>query len=198
MKRKGFAGSRSDSEALDESRRMVMDLRRMISPAIWRALSAAMILLVVSAGARAQNLPPPGSYQPIPNFTGVGAGLEFREAINNRFSGAQQIAPATVTPSFSSLPPEQDGVILYCKDCKSATPCVSGGAGAWALGTRGQWSCAGAALEAALNANGNKVSNLASGTVNGDALAFGQTGAQLNTLSGAKLDGSEASSNVSL
>ena len=54
------------------------------------------------------------------------------------------------------------------------------------------------ALEAALNANGNKVSNLAGGTVNGDALAFGQTGAQLNTLSGSKLDGSDAITNVSL
>ena len=74
----------------------------------------------------------------------------------------------------------------------------SGGAGAWALGTRGQWACAGAALEAALNANGNKVSNLAGGTVNGDALAFGQTGAQLNTLSGSKLDGSDAITNFSL
>ena len=63
---------------------------------------------------------------------------------------------------------------------------------------RGQWACAGAALEAALNANGNKVSNLASATVNGDALAFGQSGAQLNTLSGSKLDGSDAIVNVSL
>ena len=177
---------------------MVMEVRRKISPAIWRATSAAMILLVVGAGARAQNLPPPGSYQPIPNFTGVGAGLQFREAINNRFSGAQQIAPSIVTPTFANLPPELDGMILYCKDCKSAMPCASGGAGAWALGTRGQWACAGAALEAALNANGNKVSNLASGTVNGDALAFGQTGAQLNTLSGSKLDGSDAITNVSL
>ena len=177
---------------------MVMDLRRKISPAIWHAMPAAMILLAVSAGARAQNLPPPGAYQPIPNFTGVGAGLQFREAINNRFSGAQQTAPSIVTPTFANLPSEQDGTILYCKDCKSAVPCASGGAGAWALGTRGQWSCAGAALEAALNANGNKVSNLASGTVNGDALAFGQTGAQLNTLSGSKLDGSDAITNVSL
>ena len=45
---------------------MVMELRRKISPAIRRVTFAAMILIVVSAGARAQNLPPPGSYQPIP------------------------------------------------------------------------------------------------------------------------------------
>ena len=112
--------------------------------------------------------------------------------------GHQPIAPAIVTPTFANLPPEQDGMLLYCQDCRSAAPCVSGGAGAWALGTRGQWACAGVALEAALNANGNKVSNLAGGTVNGDALAFGQTGAQLNTLSGSKLDGSDAITNVSL
>jgi len=177
---------------------MVMDLRRKISPTLRRATFTAMILLGVSGAARGQNLPPPGSYQPIPNFTGVGAGLQFREAVNNRFSGTQPIAPSIVTPSFANLPPQQDGMLLFCKDCRSATPCVSGGAGAWALGTRGQWACAGAALEAALNANGNKVSNLAGGTVNGDALAFGQTGAQLNTLSGSKLDGSDAIANVSL
>jgi hypothetical protein len=177
---------------------MVMDFRRKSSPTIRRVTIAAMILIVASAETRAQNLPPPGSYQPIPNFTGVGAGLQFREAINQRFSGTQPIAPSIVTPTFSNLPPEQDGMLLFCKDCRSATPCVSGGAGAWALGTRGQWACAGAALEAALNANSNKISNLASATVNGDALAFGQTGAKLNTLSGSKLDGSDAINNFSV
>ncbi|HZC46123.1 MAG TPA: hypothetical protein VE243_06580, partial [Candidatus Acidoferrum sp.] len=152
-------------------------MRRKISPAIRVVMFASMILLVVNAKVVAQNLPPPGAYQPIPNFTGVGAGLQFREAINNRFSGTQQIAPSIVAPTFANLPTEQDGMLLYCKDCRSATPCVSGGAGAWAVGTRGQWACAGAALEAALNANGNKVSGLGGGTVNGDALAFGQSGA---------------------
>jgi hypothetical protein len=177
---------------------MVMDFRRKISPTLRRIVMVAMILIVASTDALAQNLPPPGSYQPIPNFTGVGAGLQFREAINDRFSGVQPIAPAIVTPTFANLPAEQDGMLLYCEDCRSAAPCVSGGAGAWALGTRGQWACAGAALEAALNANGNKVSNLAAATVNGDALAFGQTGAQLNTLSGSKLDGTDAIMNVSV
>jgi hypothetical protein len=171
-----------------------MDLRQNIL----RATFAAMIMLGASAAAYAQNLPPPGSYQPIPNFTGVGAGLQFREAINNRFSGAQPIAPSVVSPTFANLPPEQDGMLLYCKDCKTATPCVSGGAGAWARGIRGEFACGVFALESNLNANGNKVSNLAGASVNGDALAFGQTGAQLNTLSGSKLDGSDAIANVSL
>ena len=167
----------------------------------WPVLRALFFVLMLVAGVGpcgAQNLPPPGAYQPIPNFTGVGAGLQFREAINDRFSGAQPIAPSITSPAFANLPPEQDGMLLFCKDCRSATPCASGGGGAWALGTRGQWACASAALEAALNANGNKVSNLASATVNGDALAFGQTGAQLNTLSGSKLDGSDAIANLSL
>ncbi|MGB8412643.1 MAG: hypothetical protein WCE23_07445 [Candidatus Binatus sp.] len=161
-------------------------------------LRTVATLLILRAVAAAQNLPPPGAYQPIPNFTGVGAGLQFREAINDRFSGAQQIAPSIASTAFANLPPEQDGMLLFCNNCRSATPCVSGGGGAWALGTRGQWACASAALEANLNANGNKVSSLAGATVNGDALAFGQTGAQLNTLSGSKLNGTDAITNVSL
>ncbi|HLX06023.1 MAG TPA: hypothetical protein VKR28_10835, partial [Candidatus Binatus sp.] len=175
-----------------------MDFRRKISPALRGTAIVALILIVASTNASAQNLPPPGSYLPIPNYTGVGAGLQFREAINARLSGSQPIAPAIVTPTFANLPAEQDGMLLYCQDCKSAVPCVNGGEGAFALGTRGQWICAGAALEAALNANGNKISNLASATINGDALAFGQSGAQLNTLSGSKLDGSDAIVNLSL
>ena len=93
-----------------------MDFRRKISPTIRRLTIAAMILIGAGAQARAQNLPPPGSYQTIPNFTGVGAGLQFREAINQRFSGTQPIAPSIVTPTFSNLPPEQDGMLLFCKD----------------------------------------------------------------------------------
>jgi Pectate lyase superfamily protein/Concanavalin A-like lectin/glucanases superfamily len=141
----------------------------------WPVTLALGSILVSVLSVGAQNFPPPGAYQPIPNFTGVGAGLQFRQAINDRFSGAQPILPLVVGPSFANLPAEQDGVMLYCKDCKRATPCVSGGSGAWALGTRGQWSCASGALEASLNANGNKITSLANGTVTGDALAFGQT-----------------------
>jgi hypothetical protein len=134
----------------------------------------ALVALALSS-ASAQNIPPPGAYQPIPNFTGVGAGLQFREAINNRLSGTQPILPMVVAPSFANLPAEQDGVILYCNDCKRTTPCGNGGEGAWALGTRGQWSCTINTLESSLNANGNKVTSLANGTVTGDALSFGQT-----------------------
>jgi len=171
----------------------------------WRWCTVAAIVkmaaLFVLAPAFAQgppNLPPSGAYLPIPNFTGVGAGAQFRAAINDRFAGTQQIAPAVVSPAFANLPTEQDGLLVYCADCERATPCVSGGSGAWALGTRGQWSCSTPPLETALNANGNKVSSLASATTSGDAIAFGQTGAQLNTLLGARGDGTDSISNFNV
>lgn len=155
---------------------------------IWRQARTLFALVLVatsmmSALAYAQNLPPPGAYQPIPNFSGVGAGLQFRNAINGRFSGAQSIAPSIVSISFANLPAEQDGLQIFCKDCKHTTPCAAGGTGGWALGSRGIWTCLGDPIEANLNANGNKVSNLASGAASGEALAFGQTGAQLQGLS---------------
>ncbi len=137
------------------------------------AIFGPLAMLVTVASVSAQNLPPPGAYQAIPNFTGVGAGLQFRQAINDRFSGAQRVAPA-IAPFFANLPSEQDGTLLYCQDCKRSRR-VSAETGAWALGARGHWSCASGPLEASLNANGNKLTNLANGTVSGDALDFGQS-----------------------
>ena len=83
-------------------------------------------------------------YQAIPNFTGIGAGFNFRQAINQRLSGAQPIAPQIVGLTFANLPAEQDGLLLWCKDCQAANPCGAGGAGAWAMGSRGAWACAAA------------------------------------------------------
>jgi len=54
-----------------------MDFRRKISPTLVSGTIAALILLLASTVLMAQNLPPPGAYAPIPNFTGVGAGLQF-------------------------------------------------------------------------------------------------------------------------
>lgn len=151
-----------------------------------KKISVRIVVLVISiplvvlgtivsvVGQAPPNQPPPGAYAPIPNYTGVGAGALFRKAINDRFSGAQRMAPAIATTSFANLPAEQDGTLIYCADCKLISPCAGSGTGAWALGARGQWSCASGALEANLNANGNKMTNLANGTVGGDTLAFGQ------------------------
>jgi hypothetical protein len=139
------------------------------------AISAIFVAVANLSAQAPPNLPPPAAYQSIPNFTGVGAGLQFREAINDRFSGVQPMSPMVVGPAFASLPSEQDGAILYCKDCKRATPCVGGGSGAWARGERGAWACTIGALETNFSANSNKITSLANGSVTGDALPFGQT-----------------------
>ncbi len=111
----------------------------------------SLVILAAMAGAAA------AQYQSIPNFTGIGAGFNFRQAINQRFSGAQPIAPQFAGLTFASLPAEQDGLLLWCKDCKATAPCSAGGAGAWAKGARGVWSCAIGALEQDLNANGHNI-----------------------------------------
>ena len=93
----------------------------------------SLLILAAMAGAAA------AQYQPIPNFTGIGAGFNFRQAINQRLSGAQSIAPQIAGLPFASLPAERDGLLLWCKDCQATTPCSTGGAGAWATGSRGAW-----------------------------------------------------------
>lgn len=135
---------------------------------------AGVCLGLVATAVRAQvsppNLPPPGGYQAIPNFSGPGAGLQFRTAINDRFGGSQAISPKFVGLSFSNLPAEQDGLLVYCADCQETIPCSGGGSGAWAFGQNGQWTCT------APNAPGNV---LYSGASN----AAGSLG--LNRLTGA-------------
>ena len=120
---------------------------------VFSVFAFALVMISLSS-ADGQNLPPPRDCQPIASFTAVGAGLQFREAINNRLSGGQPILPMVVSPTFANLPAEQDGVILSCKDCKRTTPCGSGGQGASALGACGQWYCRISNLESPLNANG--------------------------------------------
>ncbi|MGA9740024.1 hypothetical protein, partial [Candidatus Binatus sp.] len=120
-----------------------MNLKRKISRMLRGVTFAATILVVASVEALAQNLPPPGAYQPIPNFTGVGAGLQFREAINDRFSGAQPIAPTLVPVTAAQLAamPAINGGLLYCTNCQGSASCSSGGSGAVAFGMGGDWNC---------------------------------------------------------
>jgi hypothetical protein len=113
-------------------------------------LGSLLILATVAGTAAAQ-------YQAIPDFTGIGAGFNFRQAINQRFSGAQPIAPQFAGLSFANLPAEPDGLLLWCKDCQATAPCNGGGAGAWAKGARGACSCAIGALEQDFNANGHNI-----------------------------------------
>lgn len=118
-------------------------------------IAFAALMLALAPGAQAQ-------YQQIPNFTGIGAGYNFRQAINARLGGAAAIAPQIVSSPIANLPPEQDGLVLWCRDCVKTTPCAGGGGGAWALGARGAWSCSGGALEEDLNANGHNLLDAAS------------------------------------
>ena len=95
----------------------------------------ALALAIVTPGAEVPaqappDLPPPGAYQSIPNFTGVGAGALFRQAINQRFSGAQPVSPTITNVTFANLPTEQNGMMIFCSDCKLTTPCSASGAGA--------------------------------------------------------------------
>jgi hypothetical protein len=99
------------------------------------------ILTLTSPVLAQQNVPPPGGYHPIPNFIGQDAGLDFRNAINDRLSGAEVIAPRLGAVPFASLGPEQDGSQLYCSDCQATLPCTAGGSGAMASGINGQWQC---------------------------------------------------------
>ena len=128
-----------------------------------------LVIPKVRAQAPPPNLPPAGAYQPIPDFTGTNAGLAFRGAINDRFSGVQVIAPKITNLPFSALPAEQDGLLIFCTDCQPTIPCAHSGSGAWAFGQDGVWTCT------APNTAGN-------------VLFQGEAGAQLNDLA-ASLNG---------
>ncbi len=101
-------------------------------------LVAALLGLALLHGGAAR-----AQYVPIQNFSGVGAGQQFRQAINNAFSGASPIAPRLVSIPFSILntTPEQDAQGYWCRDCAQAAICTNGGNGAVAVGANGQWTC---------------------------------------------------------
>ena len=63
---------------------MVIQMRKFL-------LALAICSLAVAGAAQAQ-------YTPIPNYTGTNAGQQFRNDINNRFSGAVAIAPQISPP----------------------------------------------------------------------------------------------------
>ncbi|MGH9831216.1 MAG: hypothetical protein ACREDR_49065, partial [Blastocatellia bacterium] len=72
---------------------------------------AMMVLLVMFAApmARAQ-------YQPIPDYSGIDAGRQFRGDINNHLSGVSPISPRIVGLPLAQLPPEVDGQLYWCSD----------------------------------------------------------------------------------
>ena len=179
------------------------------------AIAVAILTLLLANAVHAQlppqNLPPPGAYQPIPNFSGPGAGLLFRTAINDRFSGVQQISPRLVTLAFANLPAEQNGLQVYCSDCQATIPCSGGGTGAWAFGQGGQWTCtapnapAPVLYQGIANASVNGLSNSGnesvSGTLTSSGLASlnGGTSTTTITASGlASLNGGTSTNSLSV
>ena len=159
----------------------------------------ALAALTTSVRAQLPNLPPPGAYQPIPNFTGVGARLLFRKAINDRFSGVQPIAPSLISIAFADMPDEQDAMELYCNDCQATTPCTGGGAGAWAFGERGVWNCvAGSFIQTTGGDLSGPFSNATVNTVQGGKtpVTAGYTGAL--SLTGNSGNGSDQISGASI
>src|SRR5437763_8640466 len=113
---------------------------RLLPLLLWVAIESLM-MRPAAGQIPPPNLPPPGGYQAIPNFTGSSAGLNFRGAINDRFDGTKTISPRVVSVRFINFPAEQDGSLVYCLDCAASIPCAAGGSGAWAFGAKGQWQC---------------------------------------------------------
>jgi len=132
--------------------------------AVTIGISLSSFIAPVRAQVPPPNLPASGGYQPVPDYVGTNAGLSFRGAINDRFSGVQATAPKIVTLTFANLPSEEDGLMIFCRDCQPTIPCSNSGSGAWAFGQNGAWTCT------APNAPAN-------------VLYQGQAGVQLNDLS---------------
>jgi hypothetical protein len=81
-------------------------------------------------------------YAPIPNFTGTLAGQQFRNAINNKLSGTDNISPQLTHIYAYQLPATvTNGQLYYVADGAPGTPCRGGGSGAIAMGVDGKWTC---------------------------------------------------------
>jgi hypothetical protein len=146
------------------------------------------LVLIVATSLRLGTSRALAQYIPIPNYTGIGAGAEFRGDLNNHLSGATAIAPRLVPLPFVQLPAEEDGQLYWCSDCQQASRCVGGGAGALAIGAEGQWSCssgggAPGGSQYAIETNGgtgNFSGSIISGLVQGNGNS-GPIGAYLGT-----------------
>lgn len=43
--------------------------------------------------------------------------------------------------TFATLTAQEDGVVMWCRDCTKATPCAGSGTGAYAKRMNGAWDC---------------------------------------------------------
>src|SRR5271154_6706421 len=162
-----------------------MQLRSIVGMLAGKSRCAQMLTaLIIVATAATVAL---AQYRAIPNYVGIGAGLQFRNDVNNHLSGVTPISPRIVSVPFLQLPGEQDGQEYWCLDCQQTLPCQGVGLGALAVGSQGQWSCTSGAplpngfpLGLDVSAGSHKIKGLAANTTTGDALSQGQS--QLNDL----------------
>jgi hypothetical protein len=90
--------------------------------------------------------------------------------------------PRVTFAQLSAVNEPSNGALRYCTNCTQATPCVSGGAGAFALRINGAWDCRGGGTSGATGPTGATGATGATGTAgtngtNGAAGATGATGA---------------------
>jgi hypothetical protein len=108
---------------------------RGVGRAVW-----LIALLLIAEGARAPQTR--AQYAPVPNFTGVAAGKQFRQAVNDRFSGAVATSPTLAPLHLFQLPAAvSNGQMYYLVDGTPGVPCTGGGSGALAMGVGGKWVC---------------------------------------------------------
>jgi hypothetical protein len=90
-------------------------------------------------------------YNPIPNFTGILAGQQFRNALNAKLGGTDPngIAPMLVHLNYAQLPSTvTNGQLYYLNDGVPGIPCKGSGSGAIAMGINGQWVCGAPGIQA--------------------------------------------------
>src|ERR1700722_1596110 len=160
-----------------------MQLRSMIRRFFGNSRCAATLTVLGALAIVAMAAPPAlAQYRAIPNYVGIGAGLQFRNDVNNHLSGVTPISPRIVSLPFLQLPGEQDGQEYWCMACQQTLPCQGAGLGALAVGSQGQWSCtSGAALPNGfplgldVSASSHRIKSLAANTTAGDAPSQGQS-----------------------
>jgi hypothetical protein len=143
---------------------------------------AAIVMIITACLVFLQTGLVGAQYIPIPNYTGIGAGQQFRNDLNNHLSGVATVAPRLVQLTFAQLPQEQDGQLYWCKDCQRTSPCQNGGTGSLAVGAQGQWSCSTGGsggnafpLGSDVSAAAHRIESLATDQTAGDALSRGQS-----------------------
>lgn len=51
------------------------------------------------------------------------------------------VVPVYAGDTFATLTAQEDGVVMWCRDCTKATPCAGSGTGAYAKRMNGAWDC---------------------------------------------------------